>query len=142
MASGCCWHYYKRYRFLDGKPYEYLDSILVVPCVEKITLKKPNGKINKALVGFYDQEKDSLEPDIRTIAKDRVYLYDKPEEGAKTKMYIIKGDEITLLDLSGDYYEWILIRYKGKKHIEKWIKTDDLDCQAYIENDNAIINKN
>lgn len=126
MTSTYCCHYYKRYRFFNGKPYEYFESVVANLCVEKITLKKPNGKIIKTAVGDYNEEKNALEPDVRAITKDRVYFYDKPDEKARTEMYVVKGDKVTLLDLSGEWYEWILVRYKGKKHIEKWIKFDDL----------------
>ena len=41
-----------------------------------------------------------------------------------TKMYLIKGDEVEILEDNG---EWLKIRYYGKKTIEGWIKKSDVE---------------
>lgn len=41
-----------------------------------------------------------------------------------TKMYLIKGDEVEILEEKG---EWLKIRYYGKKTIEGWIKNSDVE---------------
>ena len=41
-----------------------------------------------------------------------------------TKMYLIKGDEVGILEEQG---EWFKIRYYGKKVVEGWIKRSDVD---------------
>ncbi len=67
-----------------------------------------------------------------TIQIDKAWLYDKPNSGSKTKMYVIKGDTVTLLDWKAkegsNFGEdgWYLIRYKGKKTIEKWLDSSSL----------------
>jgi SH3-like domain-containing protein len=39
-------------------------------------------------------------------------------------MYLIKGDEVEVLEEKG---EWLKIRYYGKKVVEGWIKRSDVD---------------
>ncbi|MDG2961355.1 hypothetical protein P7L91_10980 [Bisgaard Taxon 10/6] len=56
-------------------------------------------------------------------------LYIKPNQ--KTKMYLIKGDEITILDEKTDDsgQKWYFINYKGKKDINMWIKAEAVDIK-------------
>ncbi len=44
--------------------------------------------------------------------------------GIETKMYLIKGDEVEVLEEKG---EWLKIRYYGKKIVEGWIKKSDVE---------------
>jgi hypothetical protein len=41
-----------------------------------------------------------------------------------TKMYLVKGDEVEIVEEKGD---WVKIRYYGKKVIEGWIKKSDVE---------------
>lgn len=41
-----------------------------------------------------------------------------------TRMYLLKGDDVELLDRQDD---WLKIRYRGKKTIEGWIKKSDVE---------------
>jgi hypothetical protein len=41
-----------------------------------------------------------------------------------TKMYLIKNDEVEILEEKG---EWLKVRYYGKKTIEGWIKKSDVE---------------
>ncbi|MDI9881112.1 SH3 domain-containing protein [Flectobacillus longus] len=69
--------------------------------------------------------KDSLSTDKilkARILKDKVYFYSRPN--LITNIYIIKGDEVEVLEEKG---EWLKIRYYGKKNIEGWIKRSDVD---------------
>lgn len=60
------------------------------------------------------------------ILSDRAKLYDKPDDASVTKMYLIKGDKVLLLDSALDG-SWFLIQFNGKTVIRKWLKADDLD---------------
>ncbi len=64
------------------------------------------------------------------VTVERAPLYSRPEEKARTKMYLIKNDKVTLLDYSApDSGEcWYLTRYKTatEKNIEKWLKCEHL----------------
>lgn len=56
------------------------------------------------------------------------YLYSSIEDEYPSKMYLIKGDKVKILDESfTDSNKWYLINYKGKKEINMWIKADSVD---------------
>ncbi|WP_044171404.1 SH3 domain-containing protein [Flectobacillus major] len=56
------------------------------------------------------------------IKNIKAYLYSN--RVIPTKMYLIKGDEVEILEEKG---EWLKIRYYGKKTIEGWIKNSDVE---------------
>ena len=69
-----------------------------------------------------------------SISKDKeirikTYLYNNPYDRDKTKLYLIKGDLVSILDEKIDEHgeKWYFINYKGKKEINMWIKADSLD---------------
>lgn len=53
-------------------------------------------------------------------------LYKEPSESSKSKMYLITGDKVKLLDTKTDDVgqEWYYISYQGKKEIKAWIKAE------------------
>lgn len=61
------------------------------------------------------------------IGDAKVWLHEQPNPAARTGMYLIKGDTVTLLDYrpsrDGDKteYGWLFIRFEGKRKLEKWI---------------------
>ena len=68
-----------------------------------------------------DWEKYRLFVDFKKINK-KVYLNIKLNQ--PTKMYLLKGDEVEVLEEQDD---WLRIRYYGKKTIEGWIKRSDVE---------------
>ncbi|WP_435355899.1 hypothetical protein [Emticicia sp. SJ17W-69] len=54
--------------------------------------------------------------------KDKVFLNTTPN--TLTKMYLLKGDEVEIID---EKDEWLKIRYYGKKTVEGWIKKSDVE---------------
>ncbi|MCF6190292.1 MAG: hypothetical protein L3J51_07430 [Cocleimonas sp.] len=61
------------------------------------------------------------------------YLYKSPNK--PTKMYLIKGDKVTLLDEETDNsgQKWYFINYKGKKDLNMWIKAEAVDLESNAE---------
>ncbi|MEE9351033.1 MAG: hypothetical protein V3U78_02135, partial [Thiotrichaceae bacterium] len=55
------------------------------------------------------------------IAVEKCWLYDEANQDSKSKMYLVKGDKVNILKRSND---WVLVRYEGKKTIEKWIESN------------------
>ncbi len=53
-----------------------------------------------------------------TIIVDKQYLHNEATSSSKTKMYLIKGDNIQILEEKDD---WLYILYRGRKDIRKWI---------------------
>ncbi|MDD5393942.1 MAG: hypothetical protein PHE17_13060 [Thiothrix sp.] len=97
---------------------------------EYLTFKNPQGKVtgHKIVVsGEEDARADADLPDATaTIEVEKTHLYEAADSPAPTKMYIIKGDKVTLLDwkpLGDDTFGdgRFLVRYKGHKVLEKWI---------------------
>lgn len=100
---------------------------------QRLTFKNPQGKvIGHKVVNSQDEQSgdagDNLPFAVATIKVKKAALYDKPNDSAKTKMYLVKKDAVTLLDwqaTEGDPYTgegWFLVRFEGKKVFEKWIE--------------------
>ncbi|MDD5212445.1 MAG: hypothetical protein PHV62_08510, partial [Sulfuricurvum sp.] len=53
-------------------------------------------------------------------------LYKELSESSQSKMYLIAGDKVILLDskTDGAGQEWYYISYQGKKEIKMWIKAE------------------
>jgi hypothetical protein len=71
------------------------------------------------LIDFYKRVAKS---GFKKLSALKVYLNSIPNK--PTKMYLIKGDEVEILEEKG---EWLKIRYYGKKTIEGWIKKSDVE---------------
>jgi hypothetical protein len=67
------------------------------------------------LIVIKDIKRDTISKEIKI---EKEYLYDTPNKESKTKMYLIKGDEVEILEEKDD---WLYILYKGKKDIKAWI---------------------
>ena len=61
---------------------------------------------------------------ISMIVLDKAPLYELPDETYETRMYLVKGDQVILLDTMKP--NWVLIKYIEKKGeaILKWVKAD------------------
>ncbi|MBU0654589.1 MAG: hypothetical protein KJ914_05575 [Gammaproteobacteria bacterium] len=127
QRSGPRW-YTTDYRFTNGKPYTWMETVVVSPEGDLYHAKiyKPDGKLLKTLVAATEDPAEINEktpPAIRKILPAKAPLYDKPDADSKTRMYVIKGDKVELLDYSGDTgEEWFRIRYKGSRVVEKWVE--------------------
>ncbi|MFV0325858.1 MAG: hypothetical protein ACK5LF_16005, partial [Bacteroides xylanisolvens] len=55
---------------------------------------------------------------LNTITVDKQYLYNEADGCSSTKMYLIEGDIVEILQVNGD---WLYVFYRGKKEIRKWI---------------------
>ncbi len=136
--SGPAWSY-TQYHVAKGRLYPAVESEMLAVgdgAWEYLTFKNASGKVTgHKVVGEVGGEAGTayaaLPDATATIEIDKAPLYDKPKASAKTKMYVIKGDKVTLLDWKADAEGafgtgWFLIRYQGKKVIEKWISSDAL----------------
>lgn len=75
-------------------------------------------KINK-IVWIINKEK------LSTLLM-KTFLYKESSESSQSKMYLIAGDKVKLLDTKTDKsgQEWYYISYQGKKEIKAWIKAE------------------
>jgi hypothetical protein len=65
--------------------------------------------------------KEYLNINVKEITVPKSIIYSEP--GTPTKMYLIKGDVITVLD---EQNGWIKIEYNGTKLVTGWIKKQDI----------------
>jgi hypothetical protein len=131
QRNGPRW-YTTEYRSDAGKLYAAVERETVADGFDYVTFKNPAGQATGHKVVSNGEEDGRLSenlPDaVIQIQADKVLLYDKPDAAARTKMYVVKGDTATLLDYSGNNAEttgedgWFLIRFKGRKVIEKWVE--------------------
>lgn len=133
--SGPIW-YTTKYKLEQGRLYPAVDWEPITVNDgnwQRLTFKNPQGKvIGHKVVSSQDEQSgdagDNLPFAGATIKVKKTALYDKPNSATKTKMYLVKKDEVILLDwlpTEGDPYAgqgWFLVRYEGKKIIEKWIE--------------------
>lgn len=135
QRSGPRW-YTTDYRFRNNKPYVYSESAMVGSAGDLYFAKLYNsvGKILKKVVAE-TQDPSSIDGKtpaaVRKIVVAKAPLYDKPDADSKTKMYLIKGDKPTLLDYreNEDGSEWFLIRFNGKKLVEKWVEWSAFEAE-------------
>jgi len=96
---------------------------------------KSDDGIKASAYRFFEQgdmysEYENNAVDINTksvlVLKLKSLLYKEPSESSKSKMYLIAGDKVTLLDTKVDNFgqEWYYISYQGKKEIKAWIKAE------------------
>jgi hypothetical protein len=66
-----------------------------------------------------------------SIGSATARLFTSPNSAAASKMYLVKGDKVQVIDNSKMGDGWCLIRYVTKtgKTIEKWAKAQDLELQ-------------
>lgn len=76
---------------------------------------------------------EALPHAMARVAPGKVWLHDGPDTATRTHMYLIKGDTVTLLkhvatDADGSApFGWLLVRFQGKKTIERWIRADSIN---------------
>lgn len=61
-----------------------------------------------------------------SVRVEKAWLYDSPNQDSKTKMYLVKGDQVTPIDVVGD--EWVKIDFKKTNGhmLRKWIRSSDI----------------
>ncbi len=119
-------HYRDSYRFDAQGPYKYKEIVSPGP-VEIVSFFNREGKrIKRILADTTRENLNDYTPAVLSIV-EKTFLYSKPVEDAKTKAYLIKGDKVEMLDVSEYPYRWYKIRYKGKKTLVRWIKTNAVD---------------
>lgn len=88
-----------------------------------------NGSINRkySICKFKDLIGSTIDCKQIGFVKVKTFLYSEPDSKFRTNMYLIRGDQIILLKEKIDIdNKWYLIRYKGKKEINMWIKADSV----------------
>lgn len=92
---------------------------------ENLTIEKSlNQKGEIIFQGIKTNEGKEIDY-FKTLIK-KASLSKLPSESAKSKMYLVTGDKVKLLDTQTDDagQEWYYISYQGKKEIKMWIKAE------------------
>lgn len=71
--------------------------------------------------GLLKPEKDALHKRVLKICSEKQLLYKSPSFSSITKMYLIKGDKVELIEEKDN---WLHIIYHGKKDIDAWIQKE------------------
>ncbi len=126
--SGPRW-YESTFQFKQGKLSQRIETVMIDDELSHMQFFNAAGKLLGAIVTA-DPETASLQskPVSRTVIVDKLALYNKPDEASKTKMYVIAGDKVELLNYRQDesWTDWYLMRFKGSRVVEKWVKAEGL----------------
>lgn len=117
------------YRSLDGKLILIINTNTMVGSgLLKIFLHDTTGKVIKQYVASSVEEiSEKLPPLQLKIKSPKAYFYEKPSAEAKTASYVIAGDTVTIMDVTGASWEWVLAEFKGPKATtQKWLPYKDL----------------
>jgi hypothetical protein len=90
-------------------------TIPISPFLIKFLYKQ--GKLDKQ-----DYLKEYANLIVKEIAPPKCTIYQSPN--VATKMYLIKGDLVSILEQKGD---WVKIEYQGKKTVQGWLKKGDIN---------------
>ncbi|MFC0183754.1 hypothetical protein SAMN04515674_11132 [Pseudarcicella hirudinis] len=95
---------------IDEKVYKYENQLPF----EEVSFDKLFGKMHNDV--------GEPTPLLELIKVSKAIIYNLPN--TSTQMYLIKGNEVEVLETKGD---WLKIRYYGKKVVEGWIKKTDVE---------------
>ena len=116
---------------LQSKENILINPINLVKCIKIFPINNENLSIYEDLAFYLQQAKSNDESkyileqikkfkdaniNSKIIQSKKQPLYKTPSE--KTKMYLIKGDKVEILEEKDD---WLYILYHGKKDIKAWI---------------------
>ena len=64
----------------------------------------------------------------QTIKSLKAYLFDSPDDSTQTKMYLVTGDRVKVLNevTDSNNNRWLYIHFEGKNPLEKWIKVETI----------------
>lgn len=91
-----------------------------------------DGEINKKyeLCKFEDLKTSNIACKQLGFINSKTFLYSEPSSKHQSNMYLIKNDQVILLEEKTDNNQkWYFINYKGKKDINMWIKAEAVDLK-------------
>jgi hypothetical protein len=126
--DGAIWHE-DIYSMANGKPELYIsDSCVGCDQVRRKTYR-PEGTPVKVLVSDHGDFEKRI-PLKAKITSARARIFSSADPNTSTKKYLIRGDEITLLDYyrSPDDTDWAEFRFEDPKTTtEGWLRHSDID---------------
>jgi hypothetical protein len=120
QRSGPRW-YSTRFHFKDGKLVQRDEEAMIDGELTNVEIYDGNDKLIKTLITDKDNYNLDTPTATRKIRLEKAWLYGDADFNTKTKMYVIKGDEVELLDFKNEMF---FVRYKGRRVIEKWVEAE------------------
>lgn len=118
------------YQVLSGQPWALLFSDFCADCQQvKRVYYKDGIRSHQELMSEGD-DYSARKPLNGVVLVQKISLYSQPNEQAKTKAYLVKGDGFKLSDMSGDgsFYQIEYTASSGKK-MSYWIRSDDFELK-------------
>ena len=87
-------------------------------------------KLQHSLAPYIDPKSGTPEPTrVASVSSDKAKLFQSASLDSRTKMYLVKGDQVEIIDDTKFNTGWCRVRYAPKtgKAIEAWIQSSDLD---------------
>ena len=91
------------------------------------------AKLRENLSPYIDAKSGTAPPTGETsfavVSSDKARLFQSPNLDSRSKMYLVKGDQVEIIDDSKLNTGWCRVRYvpKSGKVIEAWMQSSDLD---------------
>lgn len=65
---------------------------------------------------------------MSSVTAGKAWLYSEASNTSLTKMYLVKGDKVQLLEFDDSNGLWYFLKYSSKENraILKWVKCEDL----------------
>lgn len=87
-------------------------------------------KLQQGLSPYIDRKPSTPEPTrFTSVNSDKAKLFHSASLDSRTRMYLVKGDQVEIIDDSKFNTGWCKVRYVPKtgKTIEAWMQSSDLD---------------
>ena len=88
------------------------------------------AKLRENLSPYIDPKSNTTTANsLASVRSDKARLFQSPNFDSRSKMYLVKGDEVEIVDDSKLNTGWCRVRYVPKtgKVIEAWMQSSDLD---------------
>ncbi len=89
------------------------------------------GRLVKTVIAALGPEVEKIgdnpRPAVLFVSTRRSFFHRRPREDARMRSYLVRGDRVTALDASGDYMEWLKVRYRGRHgEVIGWLDAETL----------------
>jgi len=105
----------------------------LTPVSEKVS--RQWGAFRQKLTAYLVAEKAAAPAEAKkmaSVASEKASLYSRPDLAGASRMYLVKGDKVEIVDESKVGEGWCLIHYVTKtgRTLEEWVRARDLDLAA------------
>ncbi|WP_201699684.1 hypothetical protein [Paraburkholderia hiiakae] len=115
------------YEFRNGA-YQLVLSDGCVGCDQVTRSAYKNGRLYEKLLVTNQNNYTQRRPVTSSVRADRAWLYSEPSNTSRTKMYLVKGDRVQLLEFNDVDGFWYFVKYISKSDgaLMKWVKCENI----------------